>query len=52
MRLVWKLCGAVSILAVCSGCESRYATNLLGSTGVAVVSDVLSEFFNRLFQQI
>lgn len=52
MKPVLKAIGAATLLTACVGCDSPYLTNLLGGTGVAVVSEVLSEFFDRLFQQI
>jgi len=52
MKFVSRCAGIAVLLATCVGCSSQYASNLVGSGGVAIVSTVLSEFFSRLFQQI
>lgn len=52
MKHFRRFAGLAALLTLCSGCESTYVTNLLGSSGSAIVGTVLSEFFRRLFQQI
>jgi len=53
MKRVFRAAGLAALLLSCGGClPENYWSNVAGSSGVAIVSTVLSEFFSRLFQQI
>jgi hypothetical protein len=53
MKRMLRASSLVLVLLSCGGClPDNYWSSVLGSSGTAIISTVLSEFFSRLFQQI
>jgi hypothetical protein len=53
MKSLLRAASLGALLLACGGClPDNYWSSVAGSSGVAIISTLLSEFFKRLFQQV